>query len=210
MVFLDSFDVSVYWPESHKRRALADRTLREKRRFFPASLDKSNLKSSAMLFGLDKRFVSLGGGLGEKQLQWLEKELEESCKRDTSTKVVVFSHIPIFPSVCSKRCGYTCLLWNYDEVNRVLVRSNQTSGGDSDETHDDENGSGCVKAYFAGHDHRGGYAYDSRSGVHHTTLFGAIEAGPEGTAFAVLDFYESPDGVVLRGAGNIQSRWMPF
>jgi hypothetical protein len=222
-IFLDSFDISVYWPESHEHRSLADEILRRKRSsFLPFSLwgKLNNLKSSAMLFGLDKRFVSLGGGLGGRQLRWLEEEVREAChaEGEEGTKVVVFSHIPISPLVCSDRCGYTCLLWNYDQANQALMQgSSSHSHSNTTSTSSIEDGSSssssssssCVKAFFAGHDHPGGYAFDPRSGVHHVTLFGAVETGPQDTAFAVLDFY--PSGMVLRGAGrNIEPRWIPF
>jgi manganese-dependent ADP-ribose/CDP-alcohol diphosphatase len=43
------------------------------------------------------------------------------------------------------------LMWNYDEVMAVVWRYN------------------CVKAFFAGHDHKGGHSIDSH-GVHYHVL----------------------------------------
>ena len=44
-----------------------------------------------------------------------------------------------------------------------------------------------VVAYFAGHDHAGGYAV--RRGVHHVTVKGMVEA-PTENAYAVVEVYQ--------------------
>ena len=55
---------------------------------------------------------------------------------------------------------------------------------------------GCVAAWFAGHDHAGGYAV--RNGVHHVTLKGMVEA-PEKNAYAFIELH--PDHLREIGAG---------
>eukprot|EP00794_Sanderia_malayensis_P015071 gene15071-16626_t len=58
--------------------------------------------------GLKKRyFVKFNGGLGQRQLNWLEKELEMAEKSDQN--VFIMSHVPIHPDCTSD----FCLVWNY-------------------------------------------------------------------------------------------------
>ena len=126
LIVLDSFAISMHWPLTHQHRALAQGILREHRKHVK---EDENLMSPARLRGLERRFVSLGGAIGEKQLDWLRLELQSSQER--SEKVVLFTHIPTLPSVCSRRCGYMCLLWDYEALLETIRK------------HD------CVKAFFA-------------------------------------------------------------
>lgn len=52
---------------------------------------------------------------------------------------MVCSHLPLHPGAASP----SGLMWNYEEVMRVVHRH------------------GCVAACLAGHDHRGGYGVDA-------------------------------------------------
>lgn len=65
--------------------------------------------------------------------------------------------------------------------------------------------SGCVVAWFAGHDHAGGYAW--RNGVHHITLKGMVEA-PVDNAYGVVELH--PELLRLTGFGREPSRDLPL
>lgn len=66
---------------------------------------------------------------------------------------------------------------------------------------------GCVVAWLAGHDHKGGYAVDEW-GVHHRTLEAAIECPPGTDAFGRVEVY--PDRLRLVGSGSMGSTEMMF
>jgi len=96
------------------------------------------------------------GGLGSKQLSWLDEELEEADKSGKSA--LVFCHSPVVPEAVYN-------LWNDTEVVSTLERHRS------------------VKAYFNGHYHVGDYAL--RNGIHYLTFQGMVET-PDQNAFAVV------------------------
>lgn len=59
----------------------------------------------------------------------------------------------------------------------------------------------CVVAWFAGHDHKGGYV--NRDGVHHITLKGMVEA-PFKNSYAIVELF--PDKIRISGIGKEESR----
>ncbi|NQU45287.1 hypothetical protein HQ520_18545 [bacterium] len=128
------------------------------------------------------RFVVLDGNdagygvLGDAQLAWLSATLAEA--RNSGEKVIVFNH---FPQV--------------KDAKQESLAKNPVSG----EQLIDE--SGCVVAYFAGHNHRGGYAL--QNGVHHVTIHGMVEA-PVENAYAVVTVY--PTKIIITGYGKEPSR----
>jgi hypothetical protein len=63
----------------------------------------------------------------------------------------------------------------------------------------------CVVAWFAGHDHAGGYAV--RKGVHHVTLKGIVEE-PVKNAYALIELH--PDRIRKIGFGAEPNRDMPI
>jgi manganese-dependent ADP-ribose/CDP-alcohol diphosphatase len=65
--------------------------------------------------------------------------------------------------------------------------------------------SDCVSAWFAGHDHEGGYAF--RNGVHHITIKGMVEA-PLENAYAIVELL--PDKIRITGIGKEVSRELPI
>ncbi|KAI4984630.1 hypothetical protein ZWY2020_017260 [Hordeum vulgare] len=71
---------------------------------------------------------------------------------------------------------------SYDEVMAVVRQYN------------------CVKACFAGHDHKGGYSVDSH-GVHHRTLEAALECPPRTSAFGHIEAY--PNKLLLVGSDGM-------
>jgi manganese-dependent ADP-ribose/CDP-alcohol diphosphatase len=96
------------------------------------------------------------GGLGSKQLSWLDEELEEADKSGKSA--LVFCHSPVLPEAVFN-------LWNDREVVSLLEKHPS------------------VKAYFSGHNHTGNYAF--RSGIHYLTFQGIVETADR-NAFAVV------------------------
>ncbi|XP_068120061.1 manganese-dependent ADP-ribose/CDP-alcohol diphosphatase-like [Hyperolius riggenbachi] len=134
--------------------------------------------------GLDDRhLVEFNGGMGAEQLSWLDERLGYCDRHDE--RAIVAGHVPVHPK--AKRSD--CLAWNYRDILRVL-QSHRS-----------------VVAYFAGHDHSGGYHLDSR-GIHHITMEGVVESPPDSNAFGTVDVYE--DRMVLRGRGRVRSRHLMF
>ena len=64
---------------------------------------------------------------------------------------------------------------------------------------------GCVKAWFAGHDYKGGYCV--RNGIHHVTMKGMVEA-PLKNSYATVKLY--PDKMIIAGFGKEESRLLDF
>lgn len=135
------------------------------------------------------RFIVLGGNdggyglVGETQLEWLEAKLDEACMN--GEQVIVFCHFALLEEAAPNH-----RLQNPQPVLQLI------------------NASGCVVAYFAGHDHAGGYVF--QDGIHHVTIKGMVEA-PEQNAYAIIEvrpgqlietgFGREPDRVLKR-SGN--------
>jgi len=96
------------------------------------------------------------GGIGRKQLDFLESELARADREGLAA--VVFCHFPVFPPA-----GHN--LWNDEEVVALLERH------------------GSVRAYFSGHNHAGDHAV--KSGIHFLTFAGMVET-PDSGAGAVV------------------------
>ena len=130
------------------------------------------------------RFIVLDGNdkgygvLGKEQLAWFKSKLAEAC--GDKEKVIVFNHFALLKSAA--RDG------RMKTPQRVLKLINE---------------SGCVVAYFAGHDHAGGYAF--QDGIHHITVKAMVEA-PIRNAYAVIEVY--PAKLKEVGYGKEPSREM--
>lgn len=135
------------------------------------------------LVGVARRYLMFNGAIGKEQLDWLESILQESEK--SKQNVIICCHLPLNPEAAAPEA----LLWNYEEVMAVVHRHN------------------CVKVCFAGHDHKGGYAIDSR-GVHHRVLEAALECPPGSNAFGHVDVYH--DRLSLIGSDRMASTEMIF
>ncbi|KAK1321761.1 Manganese-dependent ADP-ribose/CDP-alcohol diphosphatase [Acorus calamus] len=143
----------------------------------------SDKNSPDGLVGLERRFLKFNGAVGKEQMDWLDGVLRNSTEQ--SQKVVICCHLPLDPDAATPEA----LLWNYEEVMDVIHRYK------------------CVKACFAGHDHKGGYSIDSH-GVHHRVLEAALECPPESNAFGYVDAYD--DRLVLFGTDRMASTEMVF
>lgn len=177
-VVLDGYDVSMLgWPPDHPHARAAERLLAARN----PNEDKNNPTG---LEGPARRFVKFGGGVGERQLAWLDGVLRAAAER--GDRVLVGCHMPLEPATLPVG---TCLLWNYPEVLEVLHRFD------------------CVVACFAGHAHSGGYAPDARA-IHHRVLEAALECPPGTDAFGRVDVY--PTRMCLSGEGRMRSTYMEF
>jgi len=96
------------------------------------------------------------GGIGRKQISWLDEQLEEAD--ESGSIALVLCHFPVLPEAAHN-------LWNDREVVRILEKHRS------------------VKAYFSGHYHPGDYAF--RNGIHYVTFRGMVET-PDQNAFAVV------------------------
>lgn len=127
--------------------------------------DEGLLKEAEELYGRlasEKRpnATKWNGGLGAKQMEFLEAELEQAEK--AGQRVIICCHFPVFPPAAHN-------LWNDAEVVALLERHP------------------AVKAYFNGHNHAGDYA--AKDGLHFVTFRGMVETG-DTSAGAVVTLTE--------------------
>jgi hypothetical protein len=122
------------------------------------------------------------GAIGPAHMAWLRSQLA-GAKR-LGERVIGFCHMPTLAAASNPGL----LLWNHAEVLAELEQA------------------GCVAAWIAGHDHRGGYA--RRAGIHHLTLPGMVEAPADGNAYAVIELH--PDRLVVQGRGTVTDASYPW
>lgn len=176
-VILDGYDISaVGWPEDHPNTLKAMKFLQERN-------PNSNKNSPNGLVGLERRFLMFNGGVGEEQMEWLNRGLQDAIK--LNQKVVICCHLPLDPGASSPES----MLWNYDEVMGVIHRYD------------------CVKVCLAGHAHSGGYSVDSY-GIHHRVLEAALECPPGTSAYGYVDLFL--DRLSLSGTDRMESQEMVF
>lgn len=116
------------------------------------------------------------GGLSSKQFAWLKNQLEDAAKRNK--KVIVMCHFPIFPVACHS-------LFNDEELTAELTQYK------------------CVKAYFCGHNHAGGYAL--KDGVHFINFKGMVDTE---TSMAFAKVTLTQDSIFVEGKGREPSKRM--
>ena len=130
------------------------------------------------------RFVVLDGNdagygvLGANQLEWLRSKLAGACAN--KEKVILFNHYALLNSAAQY-----IRMTTPEPVLQLINKSD------------------CVVAYFAGHDHLGGYAL--QDGIHHVTVKGMVDT-PTGNAYAVISV--SPSKLEETGFGREPSREM--
>lgn len=127
------------------------------------------------------RFVVLDGNdagygiISEEQYLWFQSVLQKASGNEE--KVIVFCHYALLKeSAKSHRMA---------EPEPLLKAMDET---------------GVVAAWFAGHDHAGGYAL--REGVHHVTIKGMVEA--VNNAYALIELH--PEMIKINGFGDEPSR----
>jgi len=86
------------------------------------------------------------GGVGEKQLAWIEAKLKAATK--AKERVILFCHFPVYPKNIHN-------LWNDEAVTKLLAKYP------------------CMAAYMNGHNHGGNYAQQGK--IHFLTLKGMVD-----------------------------------
>lgn len=176
-VVLDSYEISAIGWPQGDPNALAAMQILKEKN---PNVDKN---SPVGLEGLEQRFLMFNGAVGKEQLLWLDDILRDSTKKEQ--KVIICSHLPLHPEAASP----TALMWNFDEVLDLIHRYP------------------CVKACFAGHDHKGGYSVDAH-GVHHRVFEAALECPPGSDAYGRIAAYH--DRLLLVGTDRMTSNEMVF
>lgn len=123
---------------------------------------------------LPRKMPTYNGAIGAEQIAWLRQQL--SAAQRAHEPVILLCHFPLLPA------GDSHNLWNAEEIIAVI---------------DDYP---CVKAWFNGHDHRGGYI--QRNGVHYLTFQGMVDTAEN--AFALVSI--QADAIGVRGFGREPSR----
>ncbi|MHC4487551.1 MAG: LamG-like jellyroll fold domain-containing protein [Planctomycetota bacterium] len=118
------------------------------------------------------------GVMSTEQTDWFRSILETAALADE--RVICFNHFALLPQAAPSHRMATPqpILDALDEAGNVV-------------------------AWFAGHDHQGGYAY--RKGVHHVTVCGMVEA-PVQNAYALIELH--PDIIKKTGFGKEPNRDM--
>lgn len=119
---------------------------------------------------------SYNGGFSDDQLQWLDAQLDDADAENKS--VIVFGHLPLMPQ------GETHTAWNAEEAVAIF------------EQH------GCVRAYFCGHRHSGGYTL--QNDIHYLTFEAMVDAGNAQGAWATVRLL--PGQIVIEGTGAVPDR----
>ena len=113
------------------------------------------------------------GAVGKSQMSWLKKELDQA--EIDGDPVILLCHFPVLPED-------NHILWNAgDLVDLVSSYS-------------------CVKAWFNGHNHAGGYA--EYRGIHFITFQGMVDTDQNSYATVALGL----DRLIIKGFGREQDR----
>jgi hypothetical protein len=86
------------------------------------------------------------GGVGDKQLAWIESKLKAATK--AKERVMLFCHFPVHPANVHN-------LWNHSAITELLAKYP------------------CVAAYLNGHNNAGNYAQQGK--IHFLTLKGMVD-----------------------------------
>lgn len=103
---------------------------------------------------------SWNGGIGEKQILWLENQLKTA--QDCKQKVALFCHYPLLPLESHS-------LWNAKELLNLL------------------NNYSSVKLWVNGHNHAGNYT--KKNGIHFVTLRAMVET-EKTNAYSMFSFFD--------------------
>jgi manganese-dependent ADP-ribose/CDP-alcohol diphosphatase len=162
VVVLDAFQEAVVgWPQDDERRQRAVAFLRSKH---PGGFNPDDWIGN--LEGEDRRFTPVNGAFGEVQLAWLGKQVDSAA--DAGERIIVLSNVVLNPAACHG----TTMAWDCHGALRAISSR-----------------PGVVAAVICGHEHKGGYALDPQSGIHHLTLCSPLNEGASGSAFGCLCVY---------------------
>jgi predicted phosphodiesterase len=142
-IFLNGNEISTY--------AYADVSEIKKHQSYLDSLKKAGKKNA----------IEWNGGIGKRQLEFLEKQLKQASKNNE--KVIIACHFPVFPENIHN-------LLNYGEVLDLINKYDNTV------------------VWFNGHNHAGNYGiYGS---AHFITFRGMVET-PGINSFAIIRIYQN-------------------
>ncbi|MDO5555033.1 MAG: metallophosphoesterase [Planctomycetia bacterium] len=136
------------------------------------------------------------GAVSQQQLLWLDEQL--ALAQSQNENVIILSHFPLFnqpagatekehfdpnttDGVYPYQLGDSC--WNGHEILAIMDRYD------------------CIRAYFAGHLHEGGFGI--RKNVYHVTFEGIVEPG---NAFSIVTLKE--DDIDIKGFYRTKSRYL--
>ena len=134
-----------------------------------------------------ERWTAFNGGFGEKQLKWLEKELQIASKQKNHVKVFIFSHIPLIST--NEKKPFEIVAWDYKQCKQIIDKYKD-----------------IVKVFFAGHEHDGDKT--KSNGIIHRTLQGVIESDQNIDCFGTGYFYN--DRLMIKGYGKIKDETYYF
>lgn len=176
IVILDTYDLALKsWPEDHPQH-------RETLALMERGKQEHDLNRRRPFMD----HPEMNGGLGRKQLAWLQQEVDMA--NEAGEKLIVATHCPLYPYVTVD--GYA-VCWNYTDVMEIL------------HCHP-----GQTVLCLSGHDHEGAHRVDSRTGVHHVLLEAALEAPLHVQSHAIVEVYDSR--ISVKGAGNVRSHEIQF
>ena len=113
------------------------------------------------------------GAIGKSQMSWLNKELEQA--EIDGNRVILLCHFPVLPKESH-------ILWNAGELVDLISSYS------------------CVKAWFNGHNHAGGYA--EHQGIHFVTFQGMVDTDQNSYATVLL----GQNKLIINGIGREQDR----
>ncbi|MCE5185617.1 MAG: metallophosphoesterase [Planctomycetaceae bacterium] len=116
------------------------------------------------------------GAVGLQQFLWLDTIVAEADARNMP--VIIFGHLPLMAP------GEKHTAWNADKIVAAIEKYP------------------CVKAYFAGHNHAGGYTL--HNGVHYVTLEGAVNFAADQGAWGIVRV--TAKKIKINGFGALTSR----
>jgi hypothetical protein len=155
-IFLNGNEISTYASEDKKDIILAEKLV-------------STMKKEGAVNAVD-----WNGGIGNKQLVWLTKQLDEATKKDE--KVFLMCHFPLFPENVHN-------LLNSKEIISILKNYQN------------------IIAWFSGHNHHGNYG--NLNGIHFVTFKGMVETADE-NSFAKVEVYDNQIWIKGRGREKSQ------
>ena len=139
IIVLNGNDLSYFAPQTRQQR------------------QERNDMVAGLLSGLQPNGMPWNGGIGEDQMQWLEKKLSQAQR--SGRMVVVICHFPL-----------------YSKGNHNLFNNHALFAG--------MNKYSCVKAYFSGHFHAG--YYHAMDGMHLVNFKGMVDTEENSFAVVTL------------------------
>ena len=133
---------------------------------------------------------------GSAQMDWLRLQLKAAVS--AGERCIVFCHMPLDPTASQEQN----MPWNREELCECIHTHGST-----------ECSGNTVIAVIGGHDHGGGYCFDSAHGIHHIVPSSPIECDQGQVSYGVIRVLREPadpdPGAVSSAGGRtyIQVDW---